>query len=159
VRALLNHVLGAGRMFTLANAGHQVGPDAGDLLGADPAAAIPHGATDNVEAWRRPGALDGDRTYPFGTFPAPAALLLNVTEVVMHGWDLANATGQDRPSTRASPPPSTNSGRPSRSTRSGPRVRSARRSMLMRLPRWPTVCSAISAASRESAPLPHQESE
>lgn len=95
VRALLNHVLGAGRMFTLVNAGHQVGPDGGDLLGADPAAAVAEGAKHNVEAWRRSGALDGERTYPFGTFPAPAALLLNLTEVVVHAWDLAKSTSQD----------------------------------------------------------------
>lgn len=95
VRALLDHVLGAGRMFTLVNAGHQVGPDAGDLVGTDPSSAIADGAKDNVDAWRRPGALDGDRTYPFGTFPAPAALLLNITEVVVHTWDLAKAIDQD----------------------------------------------------------------
>lgn len=95
VRALLNHVLGAGRMFTLVNAGHHVGPDAGDLVGADPSSAIAEEAKNNVDAWRQPGALDGDRTYPFGTFPAPAALLLNITEVVVHTWDLAKATDQD----------------------------------------------------------------
>ena len=95
VRALLNHVLGAGRMFTLVNAGQHVGPDAGDLIGADPSSAIAKEAKNNVDAWRQPGALDGDRTYPFGTFPAPAALLLNITEVVVHNWDLAKATGQD----------------------------------------------------------------
>jgi uncharacterized protein (TIGR03086 family) len=95
VRALLNHVLGAGRMFTLVNAGHPAGPEAGDLLGADPVSAVNDEAKKNVDAWRQPGALDGDRTYPFGTFPAPAALLLNLTEVVVHTWDLAKATDQD----------------------------------------------------------------
>ena len=95
VRSVLNHVLGAGRMFTLVNAGQAVGPDAGDVVGDDPAAAIASVAAENVASWRRAGARDGDRTYPFGTFPAPAALLLNLTEVVVHSWDLAKATDQD----------------------------------------------------------------
>ncbi len=94
VRALLNHVLGAARMFTLVNAGHAAGPDAGDLLGDNPVGAVTTIAADNVASWRNPGGLDGQRTYPFGTFPAAAALLVNLTEVVVHAWDLARATGQ-----------------------------------------------------------------
>ena len=95
VRAVLNHVLGAARMFTLVNDGQTAGPDAGDVVGDDPDGAVAAIAKDNVESWRRPNALDGDRTFPFGTFPAPAALVLNVTENVVHAWDLAKATGQD----------------------------------------------------------------
>jgi uncharacterized protein (TIGR03086 family) len=95
VRALLNHVLGAGRMFTLVNAGRKVGPDAGDLVSDDAIAAVATMRKDNVSSWNAPGGLDGDRTYPFGTFPAPAALLVNLTEVVVHAWDLARATDQD----------------------------------------------------------------
>lgn len=93
-RTLLNHVCGVGRMFTLVNAGRPAGPDAGDLVGDDPAAAVAAVARDNVASWRAPGALHGERTYPFGTFPAPAALLVNLTEVVVHAWDLARATDQ-----------------------------------------------------------------
>jgi uncharacterized protein (TIGR03086 family) len=40
-------------------------------------------------------ALDGERAFPFGTFPAPMALLINVGEIAVHGWDLAKSTGQD----------------------------------------------------------------
>jgi uncharacterized protein (TIGR03086 family) len=94
-RTLLNHVCGAGRMFTLVNAGQTAGPDAGDLIGDDPTAAVAAVARDNIASWRAPGGLDGERTYPFGTFPAPAALLINLTEVAVHAWDLARAT--DRP--------------------------------------------------------------
>lgn len=102
VRALLNHLLAAAREFTLVNLGQSAGPNALDLLSGthdfvkgDPAGALTATAKENVDSWRRPGALDGERTYSFGTFPAFAALLINLDEVVVHAWDLAKATGQD----------------------------------------------------------------
>ncbi|HEX9547556.1 MAG TPA: TIGR03086 family metal-binding protein, partial [Acidimicrobiales bacterium] len=95
VRALLNHTFGAAWMFTLVNQGEAIGEDAGDLVGNDPSGAISELIPANVSAWRQPGALEGDRTYPFGTFPAPAGLMINVGEVAVHSWDLAKATGQD----------------------------------------------------------------
>ena len=96
LRALLNHVLGAGWMFTRANEGETGVPeDAGDLVGDDHIAACTQLATANVAAWRIPDALDGERTYPFGTFPAPVALMINVGEIAVHAWDVAKATDQD----------------------------------------------------------------
>ncbi|HJR24828.1 MAG TPA: TIGR03086 family metal-binding protein [Acidimicrobiales bacterium] len=95
LRALLNHVFGAGWMFTLVNQGEVLGEDAGDVVGDDPAKACAELATANVASWRAPGGLEGDRTYPFGTFPAPAALMVNVGEIAVHGWDVAKATGQE----------------------------------------------------------------
>jgi uncharacterized protein (TIGR03086 family) len=52
-------------------------------------------ATANLASWRGSNALDGERAFPFGTFPAPMALLINVGEIAVHGWDLAKSTGQD----------------------------------------------------------------
>jgi uncharacterized protein (TIGR03086 family) len=95
VRAMLNHTLGAGWMFTLVNQGQSVGEDAGDVVGADPAAALAEVRKANLESWQGPGALEGERTYPFGTFPAEVALLINIGEIELHAWDLARATGQD----------------------------------------------------------------
>ena len=95
LRAMLNHVLGAGVMFTLANKGESVPEDGGDLVGDDAAAACARVAEANIAAWQGPGALEGERTYPFGTFPAPVALLINVGEVTVHAWDVAKSTGQD----------------------------------------------------------------
>jgi uncharacterized protein (TIGR03086 family) len=95
LRSLLNHILGAGWMFTLANRGESVAEDGGDLVGGDHVAACAALAEANVASWRADGALEGERAFPFGTFPAPMALLINVGEVAVHAWDLANATGQD----------------------------------------------------------------
>jgi uncharacterized protein (TIGR03086 family) len=95
VRAVANHLVGIIWMFTLVNQGQPVGEGDGDLLGADPAAALAAAGEANLASWRAPGAFDGDRTYPFGAFPAPAAALVNLEEVVVHTWDLSKATGQD----------------------------------------------------------------
>ena len=45
-------------------------------------------------AFREPGALDRIVTVPFGTVPGMVALHLRITEFLVHGWDLARATGQ-----------------------------------------------------------------
>jgi uncharacterized protein (TIGR03086 family) len=47
-----------------------------------------------LEAFRQPGALDRPVTIPFGTVPAEFALHLRLTELLVHGWDIARATGQ-----------------------------------------------------------------
>jgi len=94
VRGLLNHILGGAIMYTLVNAGQVAGEDAGDVIGDDPIQALAVTSAANMASWRQPDALDGDRSYPWGTFPAGAGLVINVGEVALHGWDLARATGQ-----------------------------------------------------------------
>jgi uncharacterized protein (TIGR03086 family) len=81
-------------MYTLVNAGHAADEDAGDVIGDDPIHALAVTSAANLASWRRPGALEGDRAYPWGTFPAGAGLLINVGEVALHASDLARATGQ-----------------------------------------------------------------
>lgn len=95
VKTMLNHAFGAGWMYTLVNHGQVVGEDAGDVVGDDAARACRELAAANIAAWTIDGALEGDRTYPFGSFPAPSALLINVGEIAVHAWDLAKSTGQD----------------------------------------------------------------
>lgn len=95
IKTMLNHAFGAGWMFTLVNQGQAIGEDSGDVVGSDAALACRELAAANIAAWKIDGALDGDRTYPFGSFPAPGALLINVGEIAVHAWDLAKSTGQD----------------------------------------------------------------
>jgi uncharacterized protein (TIGR03086 family) len=45
-------------------------------------------------AWADDATLDALATVPWGQVPGRAALAGYVQEVVMHGWDLATATGQ-----------------------------------------------------------------
>jgi uncharacterized protein (TIGR03086 family) len=94
VKALLNHILGGALMYTLVNDGQAALEDAGDVVGDDPATALAEISAANVASWRAPGALEGDRTYPWGTLPAGAGLISNVGEVALHAWDLAKATDQ-----------------------------------------------------------------
>ena len=95
VRATLDHLIGATWMFTLVNQDQAVGEDAVGIGGGDPVAALTNAAAANVASWRVPGAFDGDRTFPFGTFPADAAAMMNLSEVVVHTWDIATALGVD----------------------------------------------------------------
>ncbi len=95
VRATLNHLVGATWMFTLVNQGQAADEDAGDALGDDATLAVKAAAKENLASWRQPGALEGERSYSFGTFPAMGAAMLNLEEVVVHNWDVAKGTGQE----------------------------------------------------------------
>jgi uncharacterized protein (TIGR03086 family) len=95
VRATLDHLIGATWMFTLVNHGRAVGEDARGIAGGDPKTALTDAAAANAASWRAPGAFDGDRAFPFGTFPADAAAMMNLSEVVVHTWDVATALGAD----------------------------------------------------------------
>ena len=47
-----------------------------------------------VEAWRDPAAWAGEATVGGVTLPAPMTAAVVTDELVVHGWDLAMATGQ-----------------------------------------------------------------
>lgn len=47
-----------------------------------------------VAAWGEPGALDGDTGLAGGSMPARTIAMMMVGELVVHGWDIARATGQ-----------------------------------------------------------------
>ena len=94
MRGLLNHVLGGAVMYAAANDGTTTGEDQGDLVRDDPVGALARIAAASLASWREPGALDGDRTYPWGTFPATAGIISNLGEVALHTWDAGEALGQ-----------------------------------------------------------------
>ena len=94
VRALVTHLSDGNHRFAtaLGDGASAPAPDrgrSGDLVAAyrDSAEAV-------VAAFRRPGALGRTVQVPFGTVPGAVALHLRLTEVLVHGWDLAQATGQ-----------------------------------------------------------------
>lgn len=45
-------------------------------------------------AWRREGALEGTVRLPFGEVPAAWCVDQQISDLVVHGWDIAKATGQ-----------------------------------------------------------------
>ena len=96
VRTLVGHmvfaaerVAGAGRRQALA----AEGPAVAEAADAEAAAAFASAAAEALDAWRRPGALDGEIVLPFGTFPATVVARIYVLEQVTHAWDLASAIG------------------------------------------------------------------
>jgi uncharacterized protein (TIGR03086 family) len=48
-----------------------------------------------VQAWSSPKAWAGDRNVMGSTMPAADIAAMLITETVLHGWDVAKATGQD----------------------------------------------------------------
>lgn len=88
VRTLMNHMLETGRYFVGAARGEDVSPPGQtppDTLGDDPAADFAQMRTDVIETFRQPGVIE--KTGP--------ALGIAFADQLLHGWDLAKATGQD----------------------------------------------------------------
>ena len=47
-----------------------------------------------TESWADPAAWEGTMLFGAGEVPAPLAAELTMGDLVLHGWDLAQATGQ-----------------------------------------------------------------
>jgi uncharacterized protein (TIGR03086 family) len=97
VRQLINHMVGALVMFRDVAVNGEADPSLfeRDLIGDNPADSFENASREAIAAWRVEGRLDGAAKLPFGEFPAPFALQLPAMDMVVHGWDLARATGQD----------------------------------------------------------------
>jgi uncharacterized protein (TIGR03086 family) len=97
VRTELNHLVGGMRIFTAELNSAPAGDDHdADWLGADPRQAYVQAAVADRAAWRRPGVLDTTVHISLGALPGPMAAVVHLTEVLVHGVDLAVATGQQR---------------------------------------------------------------
>jgi len=94
VRALLNHVVTGNLLFT-ANVRGEAPPDRSiDHLGDDPAAALATTGRDLHDAFLAPGVLERSHPSPMGEMPGAVLVSMRTTELMVHGWDLARATGQ-----------------------------------------------------------------
>jgi uncharacterized protein (TIGR03086 family) len=97
VRALVTHLSGGNHLFAAAladDASSRAREPAGLAEDDDLVADYRNSAQAVLAAFRRPGALQRMVEVPFGTVPGGVALHLRLTEVLVHGWDLARATGQ-----------------------------------------------------------------
>ena len=97
VRDEAKHLVGGLRIYTAQLTGDSTGydHDATDWLGNNPAVAYVAAATADLEAWRRPGAMVTVFDLAFGRVPAEMALVVHITEVLVHGLDLAVAIGHE----------------------------------------------------------------
>jgi uncharacterized protein (TIGR03086 family) len=98
VRSLVNHLVGGNRLFTDVMHGATLDvartQHAGDGLGDDPEAAYRGSVSGLLEAFGQPGVLEQIFQVPMGVVPGAVLVHLRLTEALVHGWDLAMATGQ-----------------------------------------------------------------
>ena len=99
VGVLLDHVAVLARAFTLAAAkipreGAKPGPVAGSQLDPEWRTLIPARLDELAAAWRDPAAWTGMTTAGGVDLPGEVAAAVALDEVIVHGWDLAVATGQ-----------------------------------------------------------------
>jgi uncharacterized protein (TIGR03086 family) len=98
-RDLLGHLVGGGTMLGMALKGEpmETDPDAPmpDLLGDDPQAAWDQAIQVFFDGADSDGAMERTLDLEFG--PTPGAVLLDIIsfDLLVHAWDLAQATGQD----------------------------------------------------------------
>jgi uncharacterized protein (TIGR03086 family) len=93
---VVNHVAAVTMKFTMFAAGDTDVPRTprGDLLAGDPVSGFQGAARASQSAW---ATVDPTRQchLPFGVFPALEAAAVNMFDVLVHGWDIAEAV--DRP--------------------------------------------------------------
>jgi uncharacterized protein (TIGR03086 family) len=99
VHTLLNHVVAGNLWAAELAAGRtidQVGDRLdGDVIGADPAAAYDRSAESAATVFEAPGALEAPCAVSYGPVPGSVYAGHRFVDVLIHGWDLAKATGQD----------------------------------------------------------------
>jgi uncharacterized protein (TIGR03086 family) len=101
VAALLDHLMGLSLAFTEAarKATTEPGTSRAPSASADDLdprwrTALPARLRELVEAWRDPAAWEGQTEAGGVTAPAGQIGVVALDEIVLHGWDLAKATGQ-----------------------------------------------------------------
>ena len=95
VRQLVNHLIGMNRVFAALLAGQPPPPKpSADHAEDDPAAAYRGSAATLLAAFGRPGALERSYRGPLGTATGAERLQIRLYDLLAHGWDLAQATGQ-----------------------------------------------------------------
>ena len=99
VRALVNHVIGGNRRYTMllhgASAESVNRTRAEDHLGAHPLTAFRTTARELAAAFREDGALTRIAHHPIGDRTGADLLAMRVLDVTVHAWDLARALDVD----------------------------------------------------------------
>ena len=90
VQALMDHIVGGTGMIW----GSLAGAAPETPQGSSPVAAFEAGTAKVLDAARVPGALEKSVQSPAGEMPAGQFLSIFFMDTLVHGWDLAKATGQ-----------------------------------------------------------------
>jgi uncharacterized protein (TIGR03086 family) len=91
VRGVLTHMVGGATMFASAFRGEA---PAGGEVPHDVTAAFPRAMADLRAAAGSPGALERTIAAPFGEVPGEVFARFVALDGLVHGWDIATATGQ-----------------------------------------------------------------
>ena len=95
VRGVLGHMIGGATQFAAAFRGESSPDVPADVAeGADVVVRAGNALAGLMGAIRSPGALDRIVAAPFGDTPGEAFARFVVLDGLVHGWDLATATGQ-----------------------------------------------------------------
>ncbi len=95
VRDLVDHLItGNFRFAAIISGAPPASPQETSGEDADRLPAYHDSSRSLLAAFSRPGVLEEVFTVPFGTVPGIVALHLRTVEALVHGWDLAEATGQ-----------------------------------------------------------------
>lgn len=95
VRDLLTHLIAGNVKYVEIGQGKEWARGAPDVvLDRDPGAMYRRTVDAMLQAWEQPGVLDRETALPVGRGRAELALYLHLGETLVHGWDLARATGQ-----------------------------------------------------------------
>jgi uncharacterized protein (TIGR03086 family) len=100
VAALLGHIGRLSQAFTAAATKTPFGdggpppPPSDERLPPDWRTAIPRQLAELAKAWDDPAAWEGTTSAGGVDAPAPEIAVVALDELVIHGWDLARATGQ-----------------------------------------------------------------
>lgn len=97
VAGLLDHLVGLTLAFARAAHNEPGGTATAEAanLPDDWRTRLPAQLDDLVEAWRKPDAWEGTAEAGGVEMPAPIMAAVALDELVVHGWDLAVATGQE----------------------------------------------------------------
>lgn len=96
VRELVTHTAGVMANFRNGARNEPVAGDPDDFdLGANPAETFATLSSDNVDAWNGRGELDSIVSLGENEFPGMVGITINMLDAYVHGWDIAQATGQD----------------------------------------------------------------
>lgn len=95
VRGVLGHMIGGATQFAAAFRGEPTPDVAADVAeGDDVVARAGNALAGLMGAIRSPGALERTVATPFGEMPGDAFARFVVLDGLVHGWDIATATGQ-----------------------------------------------------------------
>lgn len=98
VRDLVTHMVGGAKSAAVALRGgtreEAIAAGAGDVLGADPRAALRDSINDHLAAWKALADPDTVIHHPAADMPASRLIMFRIGDYLLHTWDLAAGLGR-----------------------------------------------------------------